>query len=56
MSLIIKIMMLTLHVLALGVPYSVHFLKLDLLSRYPPLFREKPSDSLIVSLDQEEFF
>ena len=51
-SLLIKILMLTLHGLSLGVPYSVHLLKLALLSRSLPLFHESPSDSLMVYLDQ----
>ena len=51
-SLLIKITMLVLRGLTLGVPSSVHFLKLALSSRAMPLSDKRPSASLIRSLDR----
>ena len=51
-SLLIKTLMLTLRGLALGVPYSAHFLKLAMSSRAMSILYDKPLASLIGSLDR----
>ena len=48
---LIKILMLTLCGLALGLLSSSHLMNLDMSSRYLPLSQDRPSASLIGSLD-----
>ena len=51
-SILIEILMLTLRGLDLGVPSSYHLMKLALSGRDMPLFQDRPSASLIGSLDR----